>query len=66
MKQLTKEQSKIVARKIYDFAEMLVYTHEPGKMGRIIARIEMLTEMITNGYDEIYNFEEAFKNISAV
>lgn len=64
MKQLTRNQRQIVAHKIHEYAEMLVHTNEPGKVGKIIAKIEMLSDMIADGYCSSYSeFEKAFKTI---
>lgn len=64
MKQLTRNQRQIVAHKIYEYAEMLVHTNDPSKVGKIIAKIEMLSNMIADGYSTSYSeFEKAFKTI---
>ena len=52
MKELTKQQIQIVANKIHEYAEMLIYTHEPSEIGKLISKIEMLSEMIIEGYGE--------------
>lgn len=61
MKQLTKKQSKVVANKIHEYAEMLIYVHEPDEIGKLISKIEMLSEMIINGYFEHTGFEKTLK-----
>nr|DAP07838.1 MAG TPA: hypothetical protein [Caudoviricetes sp.] len=64
MKQLTRNQRQIVANKIHEYAEMLVHTNEPGKLGKIIAKIEMLSDMIADGYSSSYSgFESAYNTI---
>lgn len=64
MKQLTKNQRRIVANKIHDYAEMLVHTNDPCIVGKIIAKIEMLSDMVAYGYNSCYSeLERALKTI---
>lgn len=64
MKELTMQQIKIVANKIHEYAEMIIYTHDPEKIGRIIAKIGMLSDMIADGYNSYYSeFEREFNAI---
>lgn len=63
MKELTNQQSKMIANKIHEYAEMLIYVHEPNEIGKLISKIEMLSEMIINGYGTHTGFEKAFKTI---
>lgn len=63
MKQLTKQQLQIVANKIHEYARMLIYTHEPSEIGKLISKIEMLSEMIIEGYFEHTGFEKTLKTL---
>lgn len=63
MKELTKKQSKVVANKIHEYAEMLIYTHEPAEIGKLISKIEMLSDMIIEGYFEHTGFEKTLKTL---
>lgn len=62
--QLTIEQCQTVAHKIQEYADMIIYTHDPEKIGRIIAKIGMLSDMIADGYNYSYSeFEREFNAI---
>lgn len=64
MKELTKQQIQILANKIHEYAEMLIYTNEPSEIGKLISKIEMLSEMIIEGYGKHTGFEKTFKTIT--
>lgn len=63
MKELTKKQSKVVANKIQEYAGMLIYTHDPDEIGKLISKIEILSEMIIEGYFEHTGFEKTLKTV---
>lgn len=64
MEQLNKKQINIVANKTIELSEQLIKTHEAKQYGKIIAKIQMLSDLIINGYDErIYTFDRYFNSI---
>lgn len=71
MKQLTKKQTKVVAEAINECMERITETTNSNdqyeiyyRIGRCKARIQFLTKLLTEGYDDRFNtFENTLESI---
>ncbi len=64
MKKLTQKQIAMVAEKSKEYANLMVFCHEPSEHGLMIVINQILMDLIIDGYDNnLYEFNEIFQSI---